>query len=195
MSSKYYEIFSKHLNLIQVYLFDVAYLLPNTTTGSIESFVDTIKGAVDTETILHSSITDRIITLFQQSLQYMDTHRDRQVVKALFAELTSVKFATKLQGIQGTHSAKAISRPNLQKYSDIRKTSQIVRSDLTNPQQYQLTQIIISSRKVKEIRTIAEGRGRKLKCKDFPELGIALEYAFGEQDTLMGVDALKFILD
>lgn len=31
MSSEYYEIFSKHLNLVQVYIFDVAYLLPNTT--------------------------------------------------------------------------------------------------------------------------------------------------------------------
>ena len=110
-------------------------------------------------------------------------------MKALFAELTSVKFTAKLQGIQseqGTRSAKATLRPKLQKYSDIRKTSQIVRSDLTNQQQYNLTQRIISSRKVKEIRSVAEGRGRKLKCKEFPELGVALEYAFGERDTPMG---------
>lgn len=64
-------------------------------------------------------------------------------MKALFAELTSVNFTAKLQGIQGrqgTQSAKAALRPSLQKYSDIKKTSQIVRSDLTNKQQFQLTQ-------------------------------------------------------
>ena len=32
---------------------------------------------------------------------------------------------------------------------------------------------------------------RKLKCKDFPELGIALEYAFGKRDTLMGGGSLE----
>ena len=71
MTSEYYEIFSKHLNLIQVYIFDVAYLLPN-ATGKVACFVDTIKGTINTESILHSAITDRI---FQQSLQYMDTPR------------------------------------------------------------------------------------------------------------------------
>lgn len=39
----------------------------------------------------------------------MDTHRDKQVVKALLAELTSTKYAAKLQGLesrQGTATAK-----------------------------------------------------------------------------------------
>ena len=50
---------------------------------------------------------------------------------------------------------------------DIRKTSQSVRSDLTTQQQYRL---IITARKAKEIRTIAEGRGQKLKANEFPDL-------------------------
>ena len=57
----------------------------------------------------------------------MDTHRVRQVAKALIAELTSVRFAIKLQGIQskqGTTSAKKGLAANLQKYSDIKTTSQ-----------------------------------------------------------------------
>lgn len=44
---------------------------------------------------------------------------------------------------------------------------------------------------MKEIRAIASGRGRKLKCNEFPELGIALEYAFGEMDTLRGGGGLE----
>ena len=56
----------------------------------------------------------------------MDTHRDRQVVKALFAELTSVKFTAKLQGLQsrqGTVAAKTALASSLLTYADIKKTS------------------------------------------------------------------------
>ena len=156
--------------------------------------MDTIKNCIDREEVLHSSITNRLKEIFQSSLEYMDTHRDRQVAKALIAELTSVKFATKLQGIQsrqGTASAKKGLATNLQKYSDIKTTSQVVRNDLSNLQQHRLTQRIISKCKVQEIRTIAEGRGRKLKSTEFPELGLVLEYAFGELDTQRGGGGLE----
>ncbi len=82
------------------------------------------------------------------------------------AELTSVAFTAEIQGVtsrEGTTSASKAFRSNLEIYSDIRKSSQIVRNDLTNLQQHRLTQRIISARKLKEIRIIAEGRGRKLK--------------------------------
>ena len=194
-SCEYYEIFSRHLNIIQVYIFDIGYLLPN-TSGRIESFIDTIKSTVNREDILHKAITDHLQGLVQSSLEYMDTHGDRTVLKALLAELTSVNFAAKLQGLQsreGTTSAKRALRPNLQKYADIKQASQTVRSDLTTIQQHHLTQRIITSRKLKEIRTIhvAEGRGRKLKSTEFPELGLALEYAFGELDTQQGGGGLE----
>lgn len=192
-SCEYYEIFSRHLNLVQIYIFDTAYLFPN-ISDKFEHFIESVKNCIDTEQVLRSSITDRLKETFQLSLEYMDTHRDRQVAKALIAELTSVRFATKLQGIQsrqGTTSAKNRLVINLQKYSDIKTTSQIVRSDLTNLQQHRLTQRIISCRKMKEIHTIGEGRGRKLKSTEFPELGLVLEYAFGELDTQVGGGGLE----
>ena len=107
----------------------------------------------------------------------MDTHRDRQVLKGLMVELTNISFVAKLQNIQnrmGTRNASNSFLSNLKLYETIRKTSQIVRSNLTNVQQYKLTERIISSRKLKEIRTIGEGRGRKLKSQEFPELALAL---------------------
>ena len=73
----------------------------------------------------------------------MDTHRDRQVVKALFAELTSINFTAKIQRIQnrqGTSNAKKSVTAHLKRYEDIKGTSQIVRNDLTTPQQCTLTQ-------------------------------------------------------
>lgn len=66
----------------------------------------------------------------------------------------------------------------------IRATSQIVRNDMTTIKQYQLTERIISARKFKEIRTISQGRGRKLKTTEFPDLAVVLSYAFGELDGL-----------
>ena len=105
------------------------------------------------------------------------------------ASLTSAKFAAELQGIssrQGTASARRSVATALIRYGDIKRTSQIVRSDLTNRQQYQLQNRIISARKVKEIKTIAKGRGRKLKLEQFPQLATALEYAFGELDMSDG---------
>ena len=44
---------------------------------------------------------------------------------------------------------------------------------------------------MKEIKTIAEGRGRKLKAKYFPALGLALEYVFGELDIQKGGRGLE----
>ena len=125
----------------------------------------------------------------RKSLKYMDSHRDRRVVKALIAEVTSIRFASHVQGIQsrkGTTNATKSFKSDIIHYQHVRMTSQVVRNDLTNVQQYKLTERIISRRKLEEIKTIASGRGRKLKCENFPELATALLYAFGEIDTVAG---------
>ena len=80
---------------------------------------------------------------------------------------------------------------NLKHYTDIQRTSQTVRSDLTVKQQHRLIQRIISARKVKEIRTIAEGRGRKLKSSEYPELAAVLEFALGQLDVANGGGGLE----
>ena len=52
MSSEYYEIFSKHLNLIQVYILILTLLTCyQMLLGKVASFVDTIKGTTNTESI------------------------------------------------------------------------------------------------------------------------------------------------
>ncbi len=65
----------------------------------------------------------------------------------------------------------------------IYQTSQVVRNDMSNQQQRALTQRIVNIRKQKEIKIIADGRGRHLKGEGFPELAAILEYAFGERDV------------
>ena len=104
---------------------------------------------------------------------HLDSHRDRQVVKALVAELTNTSFAARLQGLKsrkGTSRAREAVTSHLQQYEQIRRSSQVVRNNMTNSQRFKLTEWIISTRKLREIKTIGQERGRKLKCQEFPEL-------------------------
>ena len=184
LSIEYYELFSKYLNIVHVYMYGRAFVIQN--SSNVQNIVKCLSDAIDEETVIKKRVEERLQTgLFKLSLQYMDSHRDRQVLKALVAELTNTKFVAKLQGIQsrkGVRNATKSLHSNLKLYANLRTTSQTVRSDLTTVQQYKLTERIISARKSKEIRSIAEGRGRKLKSKEFPELAAVLCYAFGEYD-------------
>jgi hypothetical protein len=141
-SMEVYEIFSKHLNLAQVYMFHTAYLIENSTNlPDIFSFIScTVNN--NAECLVKQEIDEHIKQFFPQTLRYMDSHRDRRVVKALLAELTNISFASKVQGIhsrKGTASASKSFKSELLQYQHIRITSQLVRSDLTNVQQYKLT--------------------------------------------------------
>ena len=69
-SCEYYEIFSKHLNLIQVYIFDTGYLLPD-AWGRVETFIHTIKSIANTNDILNKTINNRLKCIFQSSLEYI----------------------------------------------------------------------------------------------------------------------------
>ena len=97
--------------------------------------------------------------LYSAALKYMDSHRDR--LNGLMAELTSVRFAWKVEKEPPMHLFSG-----LRQYAEIRMTSQMVKSDMTT-QQHKLTERMISGRKLKEIRTIGTGRGRNLRRTSF----------------------------
>lgn len=83
-SCEYCEIFVRHLIIIQVYIFNTGYLLPR-TGGPMHKFIQTIKDTVNKEQVVQEHIAECLHDTFKQALQYMDTHRDRQAAKALFA--------------------------------------------------------------------------------------------------------------
>ena len=186
-----YEIFSKHLNLVQIYIHGKAYLLED-RGNDVHHVISTIKNVVNENMIINTHVEEKLKDIYKASLQYLDTPRDKQVLKGIISHITSVRFTAKLEGIQsrqGTDAANKKLVPQLQKFRHI-QTSQTVRSDLTVEQQHRL---IISARKLKEIKTIASGRGRKLKSTEFPQLAMALEYAFGEnsrsEDSVGGLES------
>ena len=68
------------------------------------TIIERIKACIDKHHLITSHVEDKIGNIYSQALQYIDTDRDRKVVKALLAEITSSKFLAKLQGIQSTQS-------------------------------------------------------------------------------------------
>ena len=95
-SMEFYEIFSKHLNLAQVYMFHRAYFIENSASlPAIFGFISSTANS-NSERLVKQEIDERIKQFFPQTLKYMDSHRDRRVIKALIAELTNISFASKV---------------------------------------------------------------------------------------------------
>ena len=160
-----YEVFSKHLNLSQLYIYGIAFLIYNYPDANMESVVESLKSTIDVDSVVKESVQSKLSDKLMIALKYMDTPRDKLVVKALVAHLTNVSFTSRLLNVRsrrGTDRAKKMLQPLLEHYQEIRRTSQVVRSDLTVTQQYRLTERIASQRKLREIQVIAKGRGRKL---------------------------------
>ncbi len=192
-SSSIFETVSKYMNVLQIYINGKAYIIENTNTN-VKALLQTISQAVDKQKVINEHTVSQLTDIFQTALNYMDTPRDKLLLKGLMAQLTSINLVTRLQGIQskkGARKAKNALHSNLEKFNDIVRTSQIVRSDLTCQQQHQLTKRIITKRKSAKIKVIAEGRGRKLKTEEFPNLASAIEFAFGEDDITLGGGGLE----
>ena len=81
----------------------------------------------------------------------MDTKRDSEILKGLFAKATSVNFTAKLQGTQNKTAIMNCRDElcgNLNTFAEIEKTSLTVNNSMTNEQQ-QLTKRIIAKKKKK----------------------------------------------
>ena len=112
-SGGFYETVSKYLNIQQVYIYSKAFLVQN-TGSNVEKIIPTIAESVNTEVVVNDTFTERWQAIFKTSLEYLDSPRDNQVLKGLLAELTSIQFTTKLQGIHSrfpTTLAKSVLKP------------------------------------------------------------------------------------
>ena len=146
VSLQLYEIFSQHLNIVQVYMFSRAYLVPN--TPNLKEILLSLISISHDEAIVKDIVSERLKDIYVPALMYMDSHRDKQILKGLMAELTNTSFTSRLQGLhsrKGTANARKQLASGLQQYGDIRRTSQTVRNDLTTVQQHKLTERIISA--------------------------------------------------
>ena len=180
------------LNIKQVYICGKAFIIEN-KNQNVNELVEKLSNLTNSEKNINDKIASAIGDIFKDSLVYVDTKKARNVLKALFAQATSTKFVTKLQGITNKTSimnARDELRSNINQFQDIQTTSGVVRNDMTNEQQRRLTKRIIEHHKKKETKLSQkyDGRGRKLKVEEFPEFSKILEIVFesGSADSNRG---------
>ena len=81
-----FEIFSKHINLVQVYLSGKAYLMQFSPHFQIHQLKETIESVVIVKQQLNDHIFDAVGKEFQLVLRYMDSKRDTDTLEALMAK-------------------------------------------------------------------------------------------------------------
>ena len=177
----------KHFNITQVHINGIVYILEN-KYPNIHNIATSLNSSaqLNKKKTVNDQIKYSIYHLFNDALEFADTKKDRDMIKALFAKATSVRYVTDLMKIKSKSSIMACRdefEGNLTKFDELWKTSQIVRNDMTCEQQRRLTVRIINKRKQNMFRLSYENRGRKLKSDVFPQLGIVLENIFQAGDA------------
>ena len=198
-----YEKLSKHINIAQIYIDQKAFMVEAKDTD-IRKVVEIVSDTLEklnkhtAREKVHSCLKNN----FRDVLQFLDSKRDRDVLEAVIAKITSVKSVvsikgTKFKGSISKHRATLDS--TLKSFKEISQSCQTVRNDMTVSQQHAKFQREKEKIKNEQLKVVAEGRGRKLKCEEFPELARYLEFAFGEGDRVLrgggGLQADPCLLD
>jgi len=188
-ASDTYEILSNYLNIAQLYISRVAYLVEahgrdlNEISQAIFSLMSRFQTTVIKEkALLALTPSYRIIQ------QLLTSKRDRDTLDVLVSKVTSTRTVLQLRGMKHRNCLKtqaAKLNEDIKQFKNIEKEAMTVRNDVTNQQQQKIHRLLLRRFKTKQLKLrIAEGRGRKLKCEEFPELPALLEFAFGDGDRL-----------
>ena len=201
-----YEKLAKHLNIDQIYIEKKAYLVESkgSLIGEVVNHIATVLENLQ----LNNDVTDNVQSVlkgkFNDVLQYLDTKRDRDIFEAIIAKITSIKTVVSLKekhfkgSIRG-HVSDFDS--NLDKFKQMRSDleTKAAATEKTTAQQRADVQRATAKLKKEVFKSIADGRGRKLKCEEFPELAHYIEFAFGEGDRVLrgggGLEAERRLLD
>ena len=155
-SKEMFEILAKHLPVCVVYINRKAYLYENLYQEVIDSVMKFSTDSTD-QVELNDHIESKIGEIYKDVIEYMDTKRDRDAFKAVISQITSIRFAAKLEGIQsrvGIRNSLQSLKGNLIKFKDIKLTSKTVRNDMKVNQQHKFNGRIATARKFKEIKVI-----------------------------------------
>lgn len=137
MSAELFDILSKHLNIIQVYIKGQAFICEN-TSSDFQAMISFLNKQARDRKELNNKVEDAIGGCFAEALNFMDSKRDRDTVTALMERLTSVNFfAEKLLRVQNKRAVQGCRdslMANLHRFREVKLTSQVVRNDMTNQQ-------------------------------------------------------------
>ncbi len=96
-SAAMHEALSNHLNITQLYHNGKAYLIAG-SSSNIAKLLETLSGVVNEQAIITSHVQSRLSEIYSDALRYLDTPRDREVLRGIMAKITSINFASKLEG-------------------------------------------------------------------------------------------------
>ena len=117
-------------------------------------------------------------------MQYLDSKQDRDTPKAGLTKVTSVNYMTKLANVQDKRRfqrSKGLVSQNLELFKDMKSK---VMSDCGSTSDTQKKSRLPQRIKLEKLHHIFKGRGRRLKCEEFPDLAGILEFVFGEGDRI-----------
>lgn len=186
-SSRLLEIMSKHLNVAQIYIDGKGYIVEN-HGKEIVKIVESLQqiGKTD-QTVVNQRVEEAIGSRYDTLLQYLDSKRDRDTVKAILTQITSAKFMGKLANVQDRRSfqySKGTVARNLQLFEEMKSEIQVIDPSMTEEAKRRKRDRLLQAMKLEKLRHVFKGRGRKLKCEEFPDLTGILEFAFGESDRV-----------
>lgn len=135
-----YEKLSKRLNIVQIYI-DQKALIVEGNEKDISKVVEAVNTALTRvkDGTMNDVVQSKLKDQFSDILQYMDSKRDRDLLEAVIAKITSVSNVVSMKGKQfmGSLSGhKATLDTKLKQFNELKVTSQTVRNDMTVSQQH-----------------------------------------------------------
>ena len=191
-----YELLSKHLNIIQIYISEKAFLMENRDCQLLDVANDIQKmfESFNFRSKLNTHVEEQIGDFYRTALNYLDTKRDRDTLKFLLTRVTSVNFMARLQGISNKKSLPG----KLDKFATAMKHLE-EKKELINLAPNEKQGFLCRQKellKEQELRHHYKPHisGRKLKVEEFPDIAAIIEYEFGDGDRLKEVEVdLKVI--
>ncbi len=128
MSKSLFEKMCRHLPICQVYINGRAYLIEDRLTDIVE---------VTEKIFLETSSSDKILQILEEkigstykdALSFLDTYRDRNILKGLIAKLTSVRLATKPERKSSRYAVRNCLNSlegNISSFNEIVRNSRVV---------------------------------------------------------------------
>ena len=186
--ASFFQTISRHLNLMQVYLNGRAFIVEN-RGGNVQDVIRSFEGIMENpQKTINKRVQESVGDSFNSILNYLDSKRDRDTVKALLSKITSVNCVMQLSNVQDKRSiarSKDLVFSNLIKFEHMAKELEVDgEENLSEEQKRRKRNRLLQKLKLERLKHIYEGRGRALKCEEFPDLPAILEFAFGDQDRI-----------
>ena len=162
------------------------YILEN-SGHEIKKILDSLKNIQRNDQLTdNQKVEEAIGSNYETVMEYLDRNRDRDTLQAVLIKVTSVKLMTRLTSVQDKRNfqrAKGLVGQNLELFKDM-KHKLLPNSGLLSYTQRKKRNLLLQCMKFEKVRHILKARGRRLKCKELPDLAAILEFSFGERDRV-----------